>query len=1544
MDQSLIPVVTVAGLAEQPVIGDWLLLGPFVVETGASFEREYLFERHKILEIDYLATAGGEAAARPVQDQAVPNPYLGAPRLQWQRERGSRLGFTWRTGDLLYRTVQRNAVWYAASYVDSDREQTAFVEAYHSGMRLFLNGELIWDQPYGGAKGLGTRQMLLPVQLKAGRNLFLAKVRPGYIADGVEYCLINFTVRPALVESGGVVATAPAAREVFLGPAAAPRQVLEVRCANLGANPVTAAVAVGEECAEAELAAGASALLRLGAPAGKVPGQPAAGELALEVGGRREAAKFTYLPAAAPDPRGVGLVYTDFHFDTTYHEEQRVYAMGAFDIVRRYCEQLRRDPFFKCTLSELDYLKPYFDMFPADRALLRQAHREGRAESDVFYNQPQAMNCCGETFVRNMLYGQLWHEEVLGRRCYIYSPGDVFGHPAQMSQIAAKGGCTGVGWDKHIFGFPPLFRHISPDGTHLVHRRGHVDRASALAQGVTAFLTGTDKTAPTAWQHELVPPVWMAVPSEFHERVEQDCREGKAKIPLTSRDMSLYHAGTALSRIELKIGNRIAENLLISAEKFAAFAGLLGARYPEQPLDKGWRQLLCGQHHDSITGTHNEISYVDLMVGYREAAELGWGVLADALGYISRAARAQAAAHERALRLFNPHCWDRTDLCRAKLTLPEGWEQLGLRDSRGQAVACQVLSRQGQQVELAFVATVPSLGYTTYYLTNRPELPAGNTERQEVTQVENASFRLAADPARGGLVSMYDRREGRELLDTGSGLVGAELSVLREVPERHETQHELYTTGQALHGRNCPAQVHALVGEVVQTLVIEQKLSDTMPRSRQELSLMAGVDRVDCRVLLEDYQFEDDLFVLTFPTNLRGAVPTFDDRYCAVARRESKGLLDFRTHQMFMFSGCAVYAADRWLEYGPTVTLDLGEAGRCSLGMTALISPEDGSLSAAGETLMMALTHKGIPVTPWPDAEQEPIGTMLPGVNDDLQYQDFRLVLTTAGAPNRFAQGLIAKAGAAGARFREQMAAGPAALFLVDDENGEGKPIRTLVLGAPDAGALEGVAQEIAQQLRAGETVSLQAEAGGSAGGVDEYGITLVNTGNIACSVERGGVLALLLFHTCRWYGATGNIPGGSYVPEQRTHAYTYSLAPHRGSWRQAQAYRRAMEVNDPLLVVPVEGSGEVLPETASLLSTDAPGVTVTALKALGNPLAGMQGKVAELPERGLALRFYEADGRPAQGSFRFLPELERAVTASMLERPEQEAAVSGHGLPFACGPYSIETYGVITKALAQGPAAELGAQAEPAQPVFVRSWEHDAGTMPMGYEAVVASLGRDAEDLADGKLRVNVNVVNDYVDVPASGQVRLLLPEGWQAEQTVFDYHLEPLGHATFPVVVTRPSPQAQGQVKIRYQHGGQELQDVLEVGRAVEPTFTLRLEPDAILAAVENPGTESLECELAIASPVETWPAAVVGPLSLAEITPRTIGLSLAPGERREVRFPVSLTDEPVMSAWWAVGKLMANGRIYLRRVTRRGEEPNWSAGSWWEAIRAGKQPRAS
>ncbi|UCH35168.1 MAG: hypothetical protein JSV65_02115, partial [Armatimonadota bacterium] len=928
-----------------------------------------------------------------------------------------------------------------------------------------------------------------------------------------------------------------------------------------------------------------------------------------------------------------------------------------------------------------------------------------------------------------------------------------------------------------------------------------------------------------------------------------------------------------------------------------------------------------------------------------EACELAHGALSDALDYLSRAAKAAAAAHEKPLRVFNAHGWDRTDVCRVRVPLPAGWDEFGLRDAGGKAVACQVLRRDGDEVEIAFVATAPSLGYATYYLTSKPEKPASATERREEATIESSAFRITADGARGGLTSLYDKQANRELLDGASEMVGAELSALKEVPRRRETQHEIYTTGQKLLGHERPAEAHVLAGEVMQTLVIEQRLSDTLPKARHEISLIEGVPRIDCRVMLEDYQYEDDLFVVTYPTNLSGAVPTFDDRYCAVARRESRDLLDFRTHQMVMFSGCAVYPADRWMEYGPSVTLDLGASGKCSVGMTAIISPADGSLAEAADGLLLALTTKGIPVTPWPDVDQPLMGTLLANVNDDLLYNDFRFVLTTAAHPNQWADKLLTASGEAAKEFRAQMAAGPAALFVIDADNREAKPIATVILGAPDGAGLRTLVDGIAEQLTAGETVKLPAIARDDAGKVDDYGVSLVNTGNIACSVERGGVLALLLCHTCHWYGATGNIQGSNFVPEQRTHVYTYSLFPHAGSWRQSRAYRQSLEVNDPLIAVLADETGDVLPETASFLSVDAPGVVVSTVKALGNPLAGMQGDAAELPERGIALRFHEADGRAAQGTFHFMPRIKQACKVNLLERGDEKAESGDHSLPFACGPFSIETYGVMTEALTDKPMpATLGAQIEAAQPVFVRSWEHDAGTMPMGYETVVASIGRDVEDLPGGKLRLNVNVVNDYVDIRASGTVHLLVPKGWAADATTFEYDIEPLGHAVFGAVVTRSAPDAAGQIKIRYERDGQEYQDVFEVGKAVEPGFSMRLEEGRIVAAVENPGTESLECELAIASPVETWPAAVVGALSIAEITPRTVGLSLARGERREVVFEVSLSDDPVMAAFWAIGKLMVNGRIYMLRVDRRGPEQHWSSGAWWEGARTGRIPRTS
>src|SRR5271165_3618796 len=53
-------------------------------------------------------------------------------------------------------------------------------------------------------------------------------------------------------------------------------------------------------------------------------------------------------------------------------------ARTAFDLVRLHMEKARRDADYKFVLAELDYLKPHFDAFPEDRALVRSLLADGR--------------------------------------------------------------------------------------------------------------------------------------------------------------------------------------------------------------------------------------------------------------------------------------------------------------------------------------------------------------------------------------------------------------------------------------------------------------------------------------------------------------------------------------------------------------------------------------------------------------------------------------------------------------------------------------------------------------------------------------------------------------------------------------------------------------------------------------------------------------------------------------------------------------------------------------------------------------------------------------------------------------------------------------------------------------------------------------------------------------------------------------------------------------------------------------------------------------
>lgn len=1553
---------TLAELTAGVPLQHWLVLGPFVVRTGAQFEREYLYERERILDVDYLAADGGEAHVRPAAGLRHENIGVGPKHLAWREYSGSRLDGNRIAGDAIYETVQRNCAIYAAAVIESDRDTAALLDAYHSGMKAWVNGELVCDEPYGIPKGVRLTMPSKAISLRKGENVLLIKFRPGYIADGIDFRVYDVFVSPLAGERGLPIALGRVrARPWFRGTPARPAQVIEAAVVNTSGSDARVLAQVvsdtlgAEDRAETLCPAHAIATVRLALPTPpEAAGKPVLARFSARLFGREVTVPFEYCAAQPPRHDGEELVLTAFHFDTTYHEEQRIYAMGAFDIVRQYCRLHREDPGFRSTLSEVDYLKPYFDVFPEDRETLMRVFRENRSNSDVMYNQPNEQNCGGEALVRNFLYGQLFHGRVLGRICHVYSPGDVFGHPNQLSQIARKSGCIGVSWDKHIYNFPPLFMHLALDGSTIPHKRGDWTRDQAHAMGLSVTVGSIDQTPPTDWHDTLMPKVRQATYHDLMDTVTRQCRESGARLPVTSRDMSLYHAATAMSRINLKIGNRLGENTLLTAEKYATLAALLGAVYPDRALDKAWRQLLCGQHHDSITGTHNEISYVDLMNGYRETLELATEVLDRSLDYLGRAI--DCAGLERPLAVFNPLAWARTDVVRARLDL-KGVEGFEIRDPSGRAMPFEVCNlernRKGAPVsaEVLFVAKqIPSLGYRVYQTAARDApLPVRKIVPGQ-TVIENKYYRVEVDPERGGgIVSLYDKKAKREVVNAKAGHPGNELAALHEVRDREETQHEFYTTGLKLFSGERPARVEAECGPVSQTLRVRYRLGE-LCAVVQEITLYKGVARVEFRTMLLDYQGEDHLFCVTFPVKVRGAVPVFDERFGVVTRNDSRHYLDFRTHQMAMFSECGVYAANKWMEYGSSAALKAGR-NKYALGMVGLITPNIAADIAVAEDLQRALIKKGVTCTPWFDKDGPQWGSYQDHMDEDRLYTRFRIAMGSRGR-NAYTKALLeAQPAATRKAFEERLERDGFATLLVLDASLEHMtrlpdladtpwpPLPVLLIEGKTAKSLsEGVGRLLADFAATAEIrLPAEADATGERRSLDDYGVALLNEGTYANSVEKGGVLCMMLAHTCLWYGGTNSFPEGYLVPENKNHVFRYALYPHAGDWRRAGAQRAGYEFNHPLLARPVAPGGRAsLPAELALLTVSPDNLIVDAMKPFGNPVAGFERGGESDPSRGITVRLYDTEGVDTEARVEFAAGMKSAWLANLLEQEERKLAAPDGAATFNVPAFSIETLGFVPGRLGRKLGRKpLGPSAEPVQPVWVRSWEHDAESLPMGYGSVVCSIGREVVEEDGGRvLRLKLNAVNDYTDAPVEGVADLLLPDGWTADVDALTFRLPPLGGVVEEVRVTRPDAQAAGQIKLRHAFDGQVFQDVLEIGRAFEPEMTVENRGDAIVVTLENATPETVEAEVALVSPIETWPRAAVGAYALLEIAPRTQGVSLAPGERVELPFKISRVsghDLVPDDSYWAVAKLMCNGRLVLKRCDRRPERRLMYARRW-------------
>ncbi|WP_219468738.1 glycoside hydrolase family 38 C-terminal domain-containing protein [Nonomuraea rhizosphaerae] len=1243
---------------------------------------------------------------------------------------------------------------------------------------------------------------------------------------------------------------------------------------------------------------------------------------------------------------------------------------NAFALVEAHIELALRDPDYRFVLAEVDYLKPFFDTHPERRADLRALMAEGRAELlGGTYNEPNTNLTGAETTIRNIVYGIGYQRDILGGDPRTAWQLDVFGHDPQFPGYLAAAGLTGSAWargpfhqwgpisknfreaknDATVMQFPSEFEWISPSGlgvlTHYMpahYSAGWwMDSSPSLEEALRATYelframkpvaaskhvllpVGTDYTPPNKWVTDIHRTwasryVWprfvCATPRDFLDAVRTEI---SAFSPQT-RDMNPIYTGKDVSYIDTKQAQRAAEVAALDAERLSAFASLMGlGGYPHTALDKVWRQLAYGAHHDAITGSESDQVYIDLLTGWREAHDLAAGARDRALdGLVGR-----ITLDGHSVVVVNTLPFARDGLVRVRL---EPGQRLD-------GVPCVV-----EDGTLVFLASdVPSTGWRTYRVVPGE---ADSWEPLEGESISNERWRVVADPARGGgLSSVLDLASGRELL---SGL-GNELRLYEEYPthpDMGEGPWHLLPNGQVTGSGAVPATVRAVRSPLGQRLVVTGEVGEIT--YEQVVTLWTGSDRVDLTTRVLDYTGADRLLRVRFPAHVEGALPVSDVAGAVIGRGFAQPDADVAEHPWTLDN-----PANTWFGLSATARVDLGAAGSRALGVAEVVVP---SLEDAPQArpLVVALARAGVTAT-----TSTATGSRYGWLDVDSNLPDVRLVL---GGPdtNPLAAEILSRSDPA---YLDALKSG-APLVWVPAE----RPLAEVWQPSADlrdvralpalivAGPVDALVSDLSDAV-----ISAVCPVGSEA--LDSRTVALLAYGLPGFAVDPSGALHLSLMRSCTgWPSGVWLDPprrtspdGSGFQLQHWTHEFSYALVGGEGDWRELRLPAAGQEFVTPLLGRVAGAASGDLPETYSLLKVSPErDVLLGTLKATGNPHAhGLAGGGGE----GVTLRLVEATGLGSTASVESpVLDLGGLVQSDLLERPgTPDPGLSADALELAGA--EVATYLVSGAAGDSGASggsggSELGATVEQAQPVYSRYWLHNKGPAPLGYLPVSVAVGPGLVTSAD-PFEVEVVVSSHLVDSAHEGVVDVRVPDGWSASPAQRVFRLEPGGHLRFPVTVTPGSGQGLHFVSARTSVGGQVVEDVTTVALGDLPELPVPGDVPAMRDAIS--GTQASEGRptgLAVATPAgslslrpgdrtslvvrltNTTADEIHGEAQLAapwgswELLPSVVqGFSVEAGGTVDVAFPVEVPYDVVAGHSWALAKVMWFGRCQYAPAVR-------------------------
>jgi len=449
--------------------------------------------------------------------------------------------------------------------------------------------------------------------------------------------------------------------------------------------------------------------------------------------------------------------------DETKRKIRRTYST-AVELMERYPEFI----FNQSTAQAYAYLQ---EDDPQLLERVKQKAASGQWEPlGAMWVEPDANLPSGESFVRQLLYGQRLFDELFGATHTVCWLPDCFGFSAGLPQILKGAGVDyffthKMNWSEtnrfphdlfwwegldgsrvlaHCFNNPGRGYNGDPGPGNTVptwrnYRGKTVWPETLLAVGYGDGGGGTTEEmlekARALARFPAVPRLRFTKVADFFD--EMRATVPAADLPTWVGELYLeYHRGTYTTQGRTKHLHRRAERDLVAAEALASMVALAGGASPSS-LEPAWRVLLRNQFHDILPGSSIREVYQTAEEELAEVVGVAGSAMEAALSELSR--RLAEPGDRSGLMVVNPDVSARPLRVEAPHELPGG-----------QAV-------DGGYV-LSGTQTIPGLGA-------RVVLEAAPQGALEVApgHLENSFLRVTLD-GDGTLESVYDKVAQREVL------------------------------------------------------------------------------------------------------------------------------------------------------------------------------------------------------------------------------------------------------------------------------------------------------------------------------------------------------------------------------------------------------------------------------------------------------------------------------------------------------------------------------------------------------------------------------------------------------------------------------------------------------------------------------------------------------------------------------------------------------------------------------------------------------------